>query len=107
MRHYSQMETVSKGRQPINGNGLLSLFSGEDQTNIQMKKLDTDYINDRQPPVYRVNGPPSGAEIIGTQKYRAPLRLDVSKDRFNPASVKSLNENPYVINLADRAAGRS
>ena len=107
MRHYSQMETVAKGRQPINGNGLLSLFSGEDQTNIQMKKLDTDYINDRQPPVYRVNGPPSGAEVIGTQKFRAPLRLDVSTDRFNPASVKALNENPYVINLAERAAGRT
>ena len=100
------METVAKGRQPISGNGNLPIFSGEDQMNISMRKLDSDYINDRQPPIYRVNGPASGAEVIGQVKYRAPLRLDVSSDRFNAASVKSLNDNPYVINLADRAAGR-
>ena len=105
MRHYAQMETVAQGRKPIAGNGLLSLFSGEDQTNIQMKKLDSDYINERQPPIYRVNGPPSGAEVTGTQKYRAPLVLDVSKDRFNPASVQSLIANPYVIDLSKRASG--
>jgi hypothetical protein len=99
------METVAQGRKPIAGNGLLSLFSGEDQTNIQMKKLDSDYINERQPPIYRVNGPPSGAEVTGTQKYRAPLVLDVSKDRFNPASVQSLIANPYVIDLSKRASG--
>ena len=107
MRHYSQMETVAKGRQPIKGNGNLPIFSGEDQMNISMRKLDSDYINDRQPPVYRVNGPASGVEVLGQVKYRAPLRLDVSADRFNAASVKSLNDNPYVINLADRASGRS
>ena len=107
MRHYSQMETVAKGRQPISGNGNLPIFSGEDQMNISMRKLDSDYINDRQPPVYRVNGPASGAEVIGQVKYRAPLRLDMSSDRFNAASVKSLNDNPYVINLADRASGRA
>jgi hypothetical protein len=105
MRHYAQMETVAQGRKPIAGSGLLSLFSGEDQTNIQMKKLDSDYINERQPPVYRVNGPPSGAEVTGVQKYRAPLVLDMSADRFNPASVQSLTANPYVIDLAKRASG--
>jgi len=105
MRHYAQMETVAQGRKPIAGSGLLSLFSGEDQTNIQMKKLDSDYINERQPPVYRVNGPPSGAEVTGVQKYRAPLVLDMSADRFNPASVQSLQANPYVIDLAKRASG--
>lgn len=106
MRHYAQMETVAQGRKPIAGSGLLSLFSGEDQTNIQMKKLDSDYINERQPPIYRVNGPPSGAEVTGVQKYRAPLVLDMSADRFNPASVQSLTANPYVIDLAKRASGR-
>ena len=105
MRHYAQMETVAQGRKPIAGSGLLSLFSGEDQTNIQMKKLDSDYINERQPPVYRVNGPPSGAEVTGVQRYRAPLVLDMSADRFNPASVQSLVANPYVIDLAKRASG--
>jgi hypothetical protein len=106
MRHYAQMETVAQGRKPIAGSGLLSLFSGEDQTNIQMKKLDSDYINERQPPIYRVNGPPSGAEVTGVQRYRAPLVLDMSADRFNPASVQSLTANPYVIDLAKRASGR-
>ena len=107
MRQYSQMETVAKGRQPISGNGNLPIFNGEDQMNISMRKLDSDYINDRQPPIYRVNGPASGTEVIGQVKYRAPLKLDISTDRFNADSVKSLNANPYVINLADRATGKS
>jgi hypothetical protein len=53
-----------------------------------------------------VNGPPSGAEVTGIQKYRAPLVLDMSADRFNPASIQSLVANPYVIDLAKRASGR-
>ena len=101
------METVAKGRQPISGNGNLPIFNGEDQMNVSMRKLDSDYINDRQPPIYRVNGPASGTEVIGQVKYRAPLKLDMSANRFNADSVKSLNANPYVINLADRASGRA
>ena len=107
MRQYSQMETVAKGRTPISGNGNLPIFNGEDQMNVSMRKLDSDYINDRQPPIYRVNGPASGTEVIGQVKYRAPLKLDMSANRFNADSVKSLNANPYVINLADRASGRA
>jgi hypothetical protein len=106
MRQDAGKEQVAVGRKPIAGNGNLPIFSGEDNMNIgPYKKLDSDYINDRQPPVYRVNGPPAGAEVIGLQKYRAPLRLDMSTDRFNPASVKSLQENPYTIDLSRRAAG--
>jgi hypothetical protein len=29
----------------------------------------------------------------------------MSADRFNPASVQSLQANPYVIDLAKRASG--
>lgn len=99
MRHYAQKETISSGRTPIAGNGNLPLFNGEEYMNVMYKKLESDIVNERQPPVYRVNGPPSGAEVIGIVKPRSPLELDMGSSRFNPASIKPLQNNPFNIDI--------
>jgi hypothetical protein len=46
---------------------------------------------------------PPSEEIIGQQRSRNPLKLDVSKERMEPAMVSGLESNPYIIPL--QAAG--
>jgi hypothetical protein len=60
MRQDGQRENLSRGRKPVAGNGLLSLFNGEDYMNVSFRKLDTDILNDRDTTVDRVVGPPIG-----------------------------------------------
>lgn len=99
MRHYPTRENVAKGRTPIAGNGNLPVFNGEDNMNIDIRKLDSDYINDRMPVQDKVYGKPSSTDVIGAMRPRAPLKLDVSGERANPSMLASLHNNPYNISL--------
>lgn len=97
MRHYAQKENVAKGRAPTNSS--TKVFNGEDYVNLQYRKLVSDSVNDREPGLDRVNAEPTGAEVIGIQRPRAALKLDVSAVRNEPVFISSLEENPYVIPL--------
>ncbi len=97
MRHYAQKEHIAKGRAPTNSS--TKLFNGEDYVNLQYRKIVSDSVNDREPGVDRVNSEPTGAEVIGIQRPRAALKLDISAIRNEPIVVSSLEENPYVIPL--------
>jgi hypothetical protein len=96
MRQYAQKENVAKGRTP---SGNIALFNGEDYMNVKYNKIESDYINDRNPVVNRVLGMPPSDSIIGKMKPRAVLKLDVSSERMEPAMVSGLETNPYVIPL--------
>ena len=100
MRHYAQKENVAKGRAPA---GNIKLFNGEDFMNVKFNKLESDYINDRDPTVSRVLGEPPSQEEIGMLRPRAVLKLDVSSERMEPAMVSGLETNPYVIPLHSTA----
>jgi hypothetical protein len=97
MRHYAQKEHIAKGRAPTNSS--TKLFNGEDYVNLQYRKIVSDSVNDREPGLDRVNSEPTGAEVIGIQRPRAALKLDISAIRNEPIMVASLEENPYVIPL--------
>jgi len=106
MRQNPVKELVSAGRQPVAGAGLLSLFNGEDNVNVTtLRKLEADFINDRDNIVERVVGPPVGAEAIGIQRPRQPLRLDISKERNIHEILDTLNDNPYALPVHRIAAG--
>jgi hypothetical protein len=98
-------EIVSQGRKPIAGNGLLSLFNGEDSVNMTYRRIDSDSFNDRKNTVDRVVGPPIGTEAIGVQRPRDILKLDVSRDRNIHEILDSLNDNPYALPVHRIAQG--
>lgn len=101
MRHYAQKETVAKGRKPTNSS--TKIFNGEDNVVLQYRRVVADSVNDRQPGKDRVNNEPTSTDVIGLQRPRAVLKLDVSAIRNEPVMVSSLEQNPYVIPL-QRAA---
>lgn len=98
VRHYAQKETVSKGRNPTNSS--TKVFNGEDYVNLQYRKLVADSVNDRAPAKDRVaGGETTGADVLGIQRPRAALKLDISAERNRYDVVSALESNPYVIPL--------
>lgn len=101
MRTNSGKEQIAKGRKPIAGAGGSAIFTGEiHQTT---RRLDTDNINDRANAINRVEGLPPGVGDLGYVKYRAPLHLDVSAERFSPDMVAALENNPLNQSLRKNA----
>jgi len=105
MRTNPTKEVISSGRRPIAGNGSLPLFNGEDYVNMTYRKIDADIINDRDNTSDRVIGLPPGAEALGIQRPRQPLKLDVSVDRNIHEILDSLDNNPYALPVHSIASG--
>jgi hypothetical protein len=97
MRTYAQRENVSKGRKPMGSS--VKVFNGEDYTNLQYRRIIVDSVNDREPGLDRVNAEPTSVDVIGVQRPRSVLKLDVASTRNDPLFVQSLEANPYVIPL--------
>jgi hypothetical protein len=97
MRQYKQKETVAAGRTPQGSS--VKLFNGEDNIHLTYRKLTADSVNDRSQITDRVAGLPSSKEVLGVQRPRSVLKLDVSAVRNEPIYVQSLETNPYVIPL--------
>lgn len=97
MRQYAQKEKIAQGRKPMGSS--TKLFNGEDNINLQYRKLVADSVNDREPGLDRVNSEPTTGSILGVQRPRTVLKLDVSAIRNEPVIVSSLEANPYVIPL--------
>jgi hypothetical protein len=95
MRSNPNKEQIAAGRDPLHGNGgALAVFDGNlHQTT---RKLDADIVNDRANAINRVEGLPTGVGDIGLVKYRAPLKLDVSRVRNGPETVSAVNSNPLM-----------
>lgn len=105
MRQNPTKELIASGRRPTAGAGALSLFNGEDYMNVTHRRLDVDSLNDRATTSDRVIGPPPGAEAMGLQRPRQPLRLDISKDRNIHQILDSLDDNPYALPVHRIAQG--
>jgi len=97
MRHYPQREKIAQGRKPMGSS--TKVFNGEDNINLQYRRLVADSVNDREPGLDRVNSEPTSTDIIGAQRPRTVLKLDVSAIRNEPVYVAALEKNPYVIPL--------
>jgi hypothetical protein len=98
MRHYAQKEKIAQGRTPMGSS--TKIFNGEDNINLQYRKLVSDSVNDRAPALDRVGtGETTSIDVIGAQRPRNVLKLDVASSRMEPLMVASLENNPYVIPL--------
>jgi hypothetical protein len=97
MRHTGEKEFIASGRKPIAGNGNRPIFNGEDNMNVQYRRIDSDSLNDRGNVINRITGPPLGAEAIGIQRPKNILHLDVSQDRNISEILDNLNHNPYAL----------
>jgi hypothetical protein len=97
MRHYPQREKVAQGRKPMGSS--TKVFNGEDNINLQYRRLVADSVNDREPGLDRVNSEPTSTDFIGAQRPRSVLKLDISAVRNEPVYVAALEKNPYVIPL--------
>ena len=97
MRQYAQKENVARGRKPAGSS--VKLFNGEDNVVLQYRRIVADSVNDREPGLDRVNSEPTSSEILGAQRPRSVLKLDVTAIRNEPIVVASLEKNPYVIPL--------
>jgi hypothetical protein len=75
------------------------VFNGEDNINLQYRRLVADSVNDREPGLDRVNSEPTSTDFIGAQRPRSVLKLDISAIRNEPVYVAALEKNPYVIPL--------
>ena len=98
MRQYPQKERIAEGRAPhgvING----GMFNGEDNMNVQYRKIVADSVNDREPALDRVQGEAVSKAAIGIQRPRAILKLNVAQERNDPIFVQSVEQNPYNIAL--------
>jgi hypothetical protein len=106
MRQYKQKETVAAGRTPQGSS--VKLFNGEDNIHLTYRKLTADSVNDRSQITDRVAGLPSSKEVLGVQRPRSVLKLDVSAVRNAPIFVESLEANDLVIPLhkAARVGGK-
>jgi hypothetical protein len=97
MRQYAQKEKIARGRKPMGSS--VKVFNGEDYIALQYRRIVADSVNDREPGLDRVNSLPTTADLLGAQRPRPVLKLDVSAIRNEPIIVKSLENNPYVIPL--------
>jgi hypothetical protein len=100
VRHYAQKETVSQGRNPTNSS--TKVFNGEDYVNLQYRKIVSDSVNDRAPGKDRVaaaGAETTGVSVLGIQRPRAALKLDIAAERNQYDVVSALESNPYVIPL--------
>jgi hypothetical protein len=98
MRQYPQKERIAEGRAPhgvING----GLFNGEDNMNLQYRKIIADSVNDREPALDRVQGEAASKAAVGIQRPRAILKLNVAMERNDPVFVQAVEQNPYNIAL--------
>ena len=100
MRLNPNKQQVSK--RPALGGGNIQVFKG-DEPNVTSRKLDTDLINDRALAVNRSLDMGPGAADIGRVKYRAPPKLDVSRQRNQREIIAQTDNNPLMQSLRKNA----
>jgi hypothetical protein len=95
-------QKLAQMRKPIAGNGGTQVFQAN--VNPNFKKIYTDSYNNRTFVANRATETGPGVSDVGTVKFRAPLRLDMSRERFDASMVSALNSNPYNHNISGTQA---
>jgi hypothetical protein len=101
MRKNDSKTTISRGRKPIAGNGVVAVSNG--YVNQTAKRLTVDDMNDRSMAVNRVTGLTPGTADLGRVQYRLPLKLDISMERNMPSVVDAVENNPLNQSLRKNA----
>ena len=105
MRQNGMKELSSVGRQPMNGNGILPTFNGEDNVNMSYRKITMDSVNDRDNVINRVISPGAGVETVGLLRPKQVIALDIAKERNMSSILDMLDDNPYALPITKIAGG--
>ena len=105
MRQTANKELMAKGRRPLAGNGNLPVFNGEDNVNLSYRKLNSDFLNDRENAITRVVSTGAGVDDIGMMRPKQLLQINVPKERNYSAVLDMLNDNPYALQVTKIAQG--
>lgn len=86
-------EEILEGRDPTTSN--VSLTNGSNNVNLQIKKLDEDYINNRGAATTQMN--PLGLNIDHYKHSNVIMKNSIiDNKRFNPTILDNMKNNPYV-----------
>lgn len=97
MRLNPNKEQLARGRAPTEQREKLP--AGVDFVNVQHKKIESDYINTREPMENRVYGTPPQANHCGVTSMKQKLSDQVSRDRLDPDLLNAFRDNPYTQSL--------
>lgn len=97
MRLNPNKEALARGRAPTEVREQLP--AGADFVNLQHKKLESDYINTREPMENRMYTTPPQANHCGVTKMKQKLSDQVNRDRLDPDILNAFHENPYTQSL--------
>lgn len=92
--HLIDKEPISRGRDPMNGN--MTIFNGQNYTNIKVDKLETDRNNNRLFVPQHITKSSATTEQIGKLTARSEYGQDIHNQRNNPEILDALKNNPYA-----------
>ena len=90
-------EPVSRGRKPTQTSAKVA--AGEDKINMDIRKLESDRVNQRDLNRSKIYNAIPQAEICGITKDKQLLDNEVIDDRINPDIVSTFKDNPYTQSL--------
>tara|TARA_B100000902_G_scaffold390544_1_gene439654 strand:+ start:559 stop:2670 length:2112 start_codon:yes stop_codon:yes gene_type:complete len=91
-------EQVARGRKPSKQGPKFA--NGQDKVNIQIKKLETDQINIREPSENRVLEAIPQSNHCGITTMKDKLPEDTQRSRLDGDILNAFKENPYTQSLA-------
>ena len=91
-------EPISRGRAPTKQS--VKLNGGSDRFNVQSKKLNSDYINTREPAEQHIYHVPPTKNNCGLTQIKDKLTENTQRDRIDPKYLTAFNKNPYTQSLS-------
>ena len=89
------------GREPTVENVKLNI--GSDRINLDIKKLEGDYINSRQPNTTKVYNSIKELKPCSVTTYKDQLNNEKIINRIEPSTLNALKNNPYSQSLKSYA----
>ena len=91
-------EQIARGRKPTKQGPKFA--SGQDKVNIQIKKLETDQLNVREPSENRVLEAIPQSNHCGITTMKDKLPEDTQRSRLDGDILQAFKENPYTQSLS-------
>ena len=89
-----EKEVVSKGRAPTLNNAKIPV--GEDKINININKIESDFINTRDLAASKIYNSIPQPEACGVTTDKDTLDNKTIEERINPDILKQFKDNPYT-----------
>jgi len=91
-------EKIAVGRKPTDSNVKMSV--GENDINIDIKKLESDIINIREMNVSKIYSAVPGKIDCGNTNDKVPLPQQINTERMEKDILSTFKDNPYTQSLS-------